>query len=134
MIQVGVDVIKINVIQNYKTFAPNFFNFKIILMLNISFNAIVSRVFTFIFLCAMPRRAPVGEIRCRFVKEAEDPNVSWWDSVTTILSDIAIPLYSSTTFHTVNMWHYASNGSPLFYRNAIICVPPKINTLFLQFF
>ena len=50
-------------IPNYIFFAPNFFNFEIILALIIFENFVASKVFTFTFHCAMPHRYPVYGIR-----------------------------------------------------------------------
>ena len=50
-------------IQNYRIFAPNFFNFKIISVLSIFKNIFDSKVFNFTFFCTMPYIYPVGDIR-----------------------------------------------------------------------
>ena len=84
VIRFGVDVIQIDLIKNYGIFAPNFFNFKIILSLGIFVNAVASTVFTFNFFCAIPWRATIGDIRSSYVKEVEAPNVSLWDSALAI--------------------------------------------------
>ena len=81
----GVDVIQINVIQNYRIFAPKFFNFKTILARSIFKNVVSFKDFTFNYV--MPQCDPVGEIRCPYIKEAYDPNVYWWYSVTDIPPD-----------------------------------------------
>ena len=107
-----------------QNFAPNFFNFKIILVLKFFENAVVSRFFTFTFCCTMPRCAPVGEILRPSVEEAKAPDVSWWGSITTITPKSN----SSTTLHTSNLWAYASDVSWWVHTDAIIFIPSEINT------
>ena len=46
--------------SNLQIFLPNFFNLKIIFAFRIFENIFASKVFTFIFHCSMPQRAPVG--------------------------------------------------------------------------
>ena len=77
MIRNDVNRVGILVITNYRISAPSPLNFKIIFALIIFENVVSSKIFTFIFFCAMPRRALVGEIRCPSVKEAKAPDVSW---------------------------------------------------------
>ena len=54
VILVGVDVIQIDVIINVRTFAPNFFKYKIILATSVFFNTVTFNVFNFTYLCTMP--------------------------------------------------------------------------------
>ena len=61
MIWIDVNRVRIFVIPNYRIFAPNFFNLKIIFTLSIFENVVVSKVFTFILFCSMLRSAPVGK-------------------------------------------------------------------------
>ena len=96
IIRVGVDMIKIDLIQNYRIFAPIFFNFEIIIALSIFENDVVSRVFNAGFYCAMPRIAPVIEIRRPSVKESKTPDVSWWD-LSPLLRTIFLFLSISVT-------------------------------------
>ena len=102
LIQVGVDVIQIDAIQNYRIFAPNFFNFEIILALSIFENYVASRVFNFTFFCAMIQHTPVGKIRrpSDWVKYVEAP----------------LP-------GPGNMWAYASHGSRWVHTDDIISIP-----------
>ena len=72
----------------------------------------------------MPQRAPVGEMRYPYVKEAKDPDVSWWDSIANITPESNY----STIIHTGNLWDYASDGSQWVHTDAVICVQPKTNT------
>ena len=131
MIKAGVDVILINAIQNYRFFATNFFNFKIILTLRIFENAVVSRVLNLTFCCAMSQRAPVGKVQLPSFKEAKDTNDFWWDYVTTITPGTYILPNYSTIPHTSNMWRYGLDGCQWFHRNLVIPVLPKINTHFV---
>ena len=124
LIQVGVDVIQIDVIQNYRIFAPNFFNFKIILALRIFENSVVSRVLIFTFLFAVTQGVPVVKIRCPSIEEDKASDVTWWGSVTAVLPNTAILPDSSTTLQTGNMWRYAPDDSQWDHRNSIIHVPP----------
>ena len=78
----------------------------------------------------MPQCSPVGKIRRTSVEEARAPNVSWWYTVTTIPTKSN----SSTTLQTGNMRAYASDGSQCIHMDAVIHVPPEINTNFLQVF
>ena len=110
VILVGVDLILIDVIQNYRIFAPNFFNFNIILTPSIFLNAVAFRVFTFTFLRNIPRRAPVGKILYPSIKEDRATGVSWWDSVIDIPPESNSSPFG-TTLHTGNLWAYASDGS-----------------------
>ena len=130
VIWVSVDVIWINVIQSYRIFAPNFFNFKIIRAAIVFENDVPFRVFNFTFFCAIPWRAPVREIRIPSIEEVEATDVDWWNSAVAIL-----PKYNSshfsTTLPTGNLWNYTLNGSWWFHTNAVIRVLPKINTCFL---
>ena len=103
VVRVGVDVVWVDVIQIYRIFAPNFFNFKNIIALSIFENAVVYRIFTLGFCCAMARRAPVWEIWRPYFEEAKANGVSWWDFVTAIPPAIAIPPNSSTTLQTGNL-------------------------------
>ena len=61
VIWINVNRVGIFVIPNYIIFAPNIFNFNIIFALSILEFLVTSKVFTFI--CAMPWRSPVGNIR-----------------------------------------------------------------------
>ena len=63
MIQINVNRSRIFVISNYRIFAPNFFNFKIIFALSIFENFVASKVFFFNFRYYMPRQSPVGKIQ-----------------------------------------------------------------------
>ena len=69
-----------------------------------------------------------------FDKEDKYLDVSCWDSVTAISTDIYIPPDSSTTLHTGNLCHYAPDSSRWVHRNAVICVMTKINTHFVTNF
>ena len=104
-------------------FAPNFFNFKIILALSIFENDVAYKVFTFTFRCAMPRRALVDEIGCPPVKEYEALDISWWDSIRTITAESN----SSTTLQTGNTWDYASDGYQWVHKDGVLRIPPGIN-------
>ena len=110
-----------------QNFCAQLLNFKTVLALGIFENAIVSRVFTFNFRCAMPRCAPAGEILFLFVEVDEAPNVYWWNSITTII----LEFNSSTTLHTGNLWYYASDGSWWVHKDAVIHVPPKVHAHFV---
>ena len=131
VIQVGFDVIRIDVIQIYRIFAHKFFNLEMILAVSIFVYAVVSRVFTFTFRCAMPRRAPFRQIIRPSVKDTEDPDDSWWDDVTTFPPDNAITPDSITTIQTRNLWRYATGGYLWVHRPPIIPVSPKTNTHFV---
>ena len=52
------------VIPNYKIFAPNSFDLKIISALIIFENVVASKVFNFTFFCSMQKRPAVCEIQC----------------------------------------------------------------------
>ena len=122
-----IDVILIGVIKNYRIFAPKIFNSKIILTPSVFENSVAFRIFTYTFRCSVPQRSPIGKIRCPSVEEAEDPNNSWWDVVTTIPPGSN----SSTTLKTCNLWTCASYGSLWVHTDAVIFVLPKINTHFV---
>ena len=120
MIWVGVDAIWINVIQSYRIFAPNFSNSKSFSRSEFS-KMLFSPGFLLAFSCTIPWRDPVIEIRRLSIKDAEAPNVPWWDDVT------AIPSNSSTTPQTGNLWHYAPECSQWVHRSSVISPPPEIN-------
>ena len=110
LIRVGVIWINMNrvvtfVIPNYRIFAPNFFNFKMIFMLRIFENTVASKVFTLNFLCTMPRSAPVGNIR-RPDNGVKDVSVSC----------------------TVSLWGYGYNGSLWFHSSVVINILPRSST------
>ena len=90
-------VIQINVIQDYRIFRPNWFNFKIILALIIFENIVASKVLTLDFLLDMPWKSPVGNIRSPAdgVKDV---------SVASLPGPGTLP-------GTGNMWEWDSNGS-----------------------
>ena len=100
-------MIQIDVIKNYRIIAPNFFNFKIILALSIFENAVASRVFDFNFRCAMPWRAPVGEI------------LRTYERVKYIKSPLSGP---------VNLRDYASDGYWWVHTDVVISITPKSNS------
>ena len=127
MIPVSVDVILIDVIQNHRNFAPNFFNFKIILAPNVLENYVTIRVVNFTLIWDIPQRVPDGEIRRHYTKEVEAPDIFWSDAVTSILP------YSnySTILQNGNLWDCASNVSQWVHMDDIICVPPEINNHFV---
>ena len=79
----------------------------------------------------MPGRAPVGKIRRPYFEEEEAPYVPWWDSITVITPDAAIPPDSSTTIQIGNIWDYDPNIYRLVHTSAVIRVLPKINTHFV---
>ena len=58
VVLVGVGVVRIDMIQNYKKIVPNFYNFKIILAPSVFENYVAFRFFTFTFCCAIPQRDP----------------------------------------------------------------------------
>ena len=126
-VQVGVDVIQIDVIKSYRIFAPNFSNFKITLALSIFKNVVASKVFNLNFLWIIPQRAPVGEIRISSVKDSKAPGVSWWDSITTITPRSN----SSNTFHICNLWDYAPYGFRWVHADSVIFVPLEIDSNFV---
>ena len=68
------------------------------------------------------------------VKEAEATNVPWWDGITDIMPDTAIPLNHSTNLHTSNLWRYSPNCSRCVHRNVGICVLTEINNNFVTNF
>ena len=127
VIWVDVDVIWIDVIKNYRIFAPNFFNFKNILALSIFENVVASKVLTFNFRCIMSQCAPIGDIWRPSIKYYEDPDVSWWYNLTAIPADTGIPSNSRNTIQTGNTGAYAPDGSRWVHRHSISCVPPKVN-------
>ena len=133
VIRVVIDVIWIKVIQDYRIFANNIFNFKIIITLSIFENSVVSRVFTFTLCCAMPWRSPVGEIQHQSIKDAEDPNLSWWESFTNIPPGTNIMSESSSILQAINLLPYDTNGSWWVHLNAV-SPPFKINTHFITMF
>ena len=53
------------------------------------------------------------------------------DNVIGIPPNIAIPSDSSTTLQTSKLWDYVPNGSQWIQSNAVIHVPPEINTYFI---
>ena len=102
VIQAGVNLTQIDVIQNCRIFVPNRFKFNIIFTLSIFENDVASTIFTFTFRCAITWLTPVGEIlrpsdRVRYVK--------------------ACPSGSG------NLWAYVSDGYQWVHTNAIISVP-----------
>ena len=134
MIWIDVNRVGIFVIPNCKICATKIFNFKSIFELSIIKNVVASKFFTFNFHRAMPRQAPIGEIRNPSIEEDKSPDISWWYFVITIPPNIAILPDSSTTLQTGNQWSYASNGFKWFYGNSFIPVPPEISTYFITTF
>ena len=109
LIQVGVIRINVNwfgifVIPNYIIFAPNFFIFKIIFVIRIFEIFVASKVFTFIFCCAVPRLAPVGEIQRPYEK---------------------LKYVESLPPGPVNLWLWGSNGSWWVHSNLSSAFRPK---------
>ena len=102
VIRVNVNRVRIFVIPNYRIFATNFFNFRIIFALIIFENVVASKVFTFTFCCAMPWIDPVGEIR------SPDGGVK----------DVSFS-------GTVSLWDYGSDGSLWVHPSAVINIPPR---------
>ena len=90
-------------ILNFRFFAPNFFNFKIILGISVSENSFASRFFTLAYCCTMPRRNHVVETWFSHVKEVE---------------------YTLSN----NLWDYSYDGSWWVHPNVIITNPPKSST------
>ena len=88
-------------IPNHRNFAPKVFNFKIIFALIIFENLVASKVFTFTFCCAMPRKLPVGEI--------QHPD----DEVKNVAVDC-----------TVILWDRSHNGSLWVYTSTVINISP----------
>ena len=97
MIRFDVNQVGMFVIPNYRIFAPNFFNFKIIFAFSIFKNIVVSKVFNFNFCCAMPQRDTVSKIQLR-AEEVED----------------------STAARIVSLWYYGSDGSLWVHSSAVI--------------
>ena len=64
VIRINVNRVRIFVIPNYRIFATNFFNFRIIFALIIFENVVASKVFNFTFFCSMQKRPAVCEIQC----------------------------------------------------------------------
>ena len=117
------------VIPNYRIFAPNFFNFKIILVLSISKEFVASKVSLTRF-SAPCHDAPLPEnFDVLLEKRLNLPML-----LGGVLSNSAIPLNSSTTLHTGNLWRYAPDGSRWVQKNCVIRVPPKIYTHFIIIF
>ena len=102
VIWINVNQVGILVIPNYRMFALNLFNFKIISALSIFKNIVASRVFTFNFCCAMPWQAPVGEFQ----------------NPSNRVEDI-------TVARTVILWGYGSNGSLRDHPSAVINISPR---------
>ena len=61
VIWINVNRVGIFLIPNYRNFVLNFFNFEIIFALIIFEKYVATKVFTFFFFCAMPRRSPAGK-------------------------------------------------------------------------
>ena len=89
------------VIPNNRIFASNYFNFKFIFALIIFEDDVASKVFSFVFCCAVPRRAPVGDIR--FTADG--------------VEDVAVAC-------TVSLWDYGSGGSLWVHPSEVIHFPP----------
>ena len=107
LIQVAVDVIRINMIQIYIIFVPKIFNFKNILIPRVFENAFAFKVFTFNFRCTIPLSAPIFDIRC----------------LPDGLKDVESPLSG-----TGNLWSLASGSSRWVHTDAVIAIPPKSNS------
>ena len=113
VICINVNRVWIFFIPSYRIFAPNYFNFGIIFALIIFEIFVASKVFTFTFFCAMPRQAPVVDIRV--------PSDGDKDSEAPLSGPI-------------NMWAWDSNGYWWVHSNSVINVPPEINTQFVTTF
>ena len=88
------------------------------------------QVFHFQFFCAIQQRATVLEIRRSPVEDVEASDAYWWDAIIAITPGSNY-FHFSTTLQTGNMWTYASDDSRWVHNDAVICVPPKINTHFV---
>ena len=128
VIWVSVDVIWIDAIQNYRIFAPNFFNFKIILATKVFENYVASRVFTFVF-----------SSHCHYSLISEKYNVpiSKRLNIPVFLGGMQSPLFRPNPipvplFRLGKLWDYASGGSRWVHTDAVILFLPKIITHFLQ--
>ena len=113
VIWINVNRFRIFVIPNFRTFVPNFFNFKIIFALTIFENFVASKVFTFNFRCTMPWQSPVGK--------AQNPDYQ--------VEDVEAPITGPG-----NIWAWDYYGSWWVHPNFVIRVPPKIKNHFFTTF
>ena len=137
VILVGVDVIRINVIQYYRISAPKFFNFKIILALSILEMLLSPGFFISLFseTCHDELLSEISDLPLSnmpklqiFIGEVPSP------LLCPAFPDISVPPDCSTTLQTCNLWRYDPSGSWWFHRNSVIYVPPEINDHFITTF
>ena len=101
VIRINVNQVGLFVIPNYRIFAPNFLNFKIIFVLSIFEKVFATKVLPSTFSCAIPRQSSVGNI--------------WNPSIG--VEGVAVAW-------TVSICDYCSDGSLWVQPSAVINIPP----------